>query len=113
MSGRSAGAFLGGVLLGTAIGSVFALLLAPRSGRETRRLLRQSVDAIPGAAEEYAENAQAQVERLVQSARRNLDETINRLNETIEANRNGSPAPAPAEQNGGQTTAPPPASEGQ
>jgi len=97
MSGKGAGAFLGGVLLGTAIGSILGILLAPHSGKETRRLLKQQLNDLPGTAEDATDSAQEQIEKLVQSARKSLDETIAKLNENIEANRSNS---APLEKNG-------------
>lgn len=103
------GAFLGGVLLGTAIGSIVGLLLAPRSGRETRVLLKQSVESIPEVAEDAADSAHEQIDRLVQSARRSLDETIGKLNETIEAGHAVNVAVASQESN--ETTTPPPTDE--
>ncbi|BAC91565.1 YtxH domain-containing protein [Gloeobacter violaceus] len=108
---RRVGAFVGGFLLGTAVGSVLGLLLAPRSGEETRRRLKRSVATIPGAAEEVAEDAQQRVDRLVQSARRSLDETIARLNEAIEASRPIQAPPSAKPDNNGQTVPPAPAVE--
>jgi len=87
MSGKGAGAFLGGVLLGTAIGSILGILLAPNSGKETRRLLRQQLKEIPNSPEDASQNARVEIEKLVESARNSLDETIEKLNESIEANR--------------------------
>ncbi len=46
------GAFWGGLLLGGAIGTVVGLLIAPRSGKETRQLLRKSADALPELLED-------------------------------------------------------------
>lgn len=105
MSGKGAGAFLGGVLFGTAIGSILGILLAPQTGKDTRKLLKQRLDDIP--IPDTSDSAQQQIEKLVQSARKSLDETIDKLNETIEANRVSS---APLEKNG-QASVSPPASE--
>ncbi len=99
MASKDAGAFIGGVLLGAALGSVVGLLLAPRSGQETRRILKRSVDALPGAAEDVTESAQEQIDRLMHSARRSLDETIHKLNEAIEASRTDGVVPAPGSGN--------------
>ncbi|MFT0817214.1 YtxH domain-containing protein, partial [Synechococcus sp. W60.3] len=44
MAENRTGAFIGGLLLGTAVGTAIGLLLAPRSGRETRRLLKKSAE---------------------------------------------------------------------
>jgi len=44
--GREGGGFLTGLILGAAVGAVVALLFAPASGEETRRLVRKRAKAI-------------------------------------------------------------------
>ncbi|MDJ0537715.1 MAG: YtxH domain-containing protein, partial [Microcystis sp. M53603_WE2] len=41
------GLFVVGVLVGSAVGAVAGLLVAPRSGKETRRILQKSARALP------------------------------------------------------------------
>lgn len=65
--------------MGTAIG----LLLAPRSGRETRRLLKKSAEALPEVAEDVTSSLQYQSEKLLDSAQRSLDEALLRLQQAI------------------------------
>lgn len=84
MSNRS-GVFIGGVLLGAAIGTLTGLVLAPRSGRETRQILKKSADALPELAEDLSTSVQLQADRLSESALRNWDETLERLREAIAA----------------------------
>lgn len=84
MSNRS-GVFIGGVLLGAAIGTLTGLVLAPRSGRETRQILKKSADALPELAEDLSTSVQLQADRLSESALRNWDETLDRLREAIAA----------------------------
>lgn len=63
----SFGKFLGGAVLGGAIGAVLGMLLAPRSGAETRALIREefesryqdSTDAIQAKSEAIQEKAAA------------------------------------------------------
>jgi gas vesicle protein len=81
----SSGSFLGGVLLGAAIGAVTGLLMAPRSGRETRQLLKKSADALPELAEDLSTSVQLQADRLSETALRNWDGTLTRLREAIAA----------------------------
>lgn len=81
----SAGAFVGGVLLGTAIGAVTGLLMAPKSGRETRQLLKKSADALPELVEDLSMSVQLQADRLSETALRNWDGTLTRLREAIAA----------------------------
>ncbi len=85
MSNNSSGVFIGGVLLGAAIGTLTGLLIAPRSGRETRQLLKKSADALPELAEDLSTSVQLQADRLSESARSNWDETLERLREAIAA----------------------------
>ncbi|MCS6958476.1 MAG: YtxH domain-containing protein [Pseudanabaenaceae cyanobacterium SKYGB_i_bin29] len=66
------GKFLGGVVVGTAIGVVTGILIAPRSGKDTRNLLKKSARQIPLLAEKAWE------------------ETLERLQEAIIAGREAS-----------------------
>lgn len=85
MSNQRFGSFLGGMLLGSAVGTVVGLLIAPRSGKETRHLLKKSADALPELAEDLSTSVQLQADRLSESALRNWDETLIRLKEAIAA----------------------------
>ena len=81
----SGGIFLGGVLLGAAVGAVAGLLFAPKTGRETRQLLRKSAEALPELAEDLSASMQIQADRLSETALRNWDDTLLRLREAISA----------------------------
>jgi gas vesicle protein len=81
----SGGLFIGGLIVGAAVGAVAGLLLAPKTGRETRQLLRKSADALPELAEDLSYSVQFQADRLSGSALRNWDETLGRLREAITA----------------------------
>ncbi|MBE9177516.1 YtxH domain-containing protein [Oculatella sp. LEGE 06141] len=81
----SSGLFLGGIILGAAIGTVTGLLVAPRSGRETRQFLKKSADALPDLAEDLSTSVQLQADRLSETALRNWDGTLSRLREAIAA----------------------------
>jgi len=85
MSNKSAGPFIGGLLLGAAIGTVTGLLLAPRTGRETRQFLKKSADALPELAEDLSSSVQLHADRLSETALRNWDNTLHRLREAIAA----------------------------
>ncbi len=85
MSNNRSGAFLGGLLIGTAIGTITGMLLAPRPGRETRQFLKKSADALPELAEDLSSSVQLQADRLSESALRNWDGTLIRLREAIAA----------------------------
>jgi gas vesicle protein len=85
MSNKSAGAFISGLLLGSAIGTVTGLLIAPRTGRDTRQLLKKSANALPELAEDLSTSVQLQADRLSETALRNWDGTLARLREAIAA----------------------------
>ncbi|NJL84599.1 MAG: YtxH domain-containing protein [Chloroflexaceae bacterium] len=79
------GAFFGGMLVGSAFGTIIGLLVAPRSGRETRQLLKKSAQALPELAEDLSTSVQLQADRLSESAQRNWEDTLTRLKEAISA----------------------------
>jgi gas vesicle protein len=85
MSNNRSGVFIGGLMVGATIGALAGLLVAPRSGRETRKLLRKSADALPELAEDLSTSVQIQADRLSANALRNWDETLDRLREAIAA----------------------------
>jgi len=85
MSNNRNGAFMGGLILGAAFGAIAGVLLAPRTGRETRQILRKSADALPELAEDLSTSMQLQADRLSESAIRNWDSTLTRLKDAIAA----------------------------
>lgn len=90
MAENKSGAFLGGVIVGTAIGAVTGLLVAPKPGRETRQLLRKSADALPEMVEDLATSIQLQTGRLSESSMRRWEATLVRLREAIAAGQEAS-----------------------
>lgn len=85
MSNNRSGRFIGGLMLGATIGTLTGLLIAPRTGRETRKLLKKSADALPELAEDLSTSVQMQADRLGASALKNWDETLERLRDAIAA----------------------------
>jgi gas vesicle protein len=85
MSNNRSGSFIGGVLLGAAVGTITGLLMAPRTGKETRQFLKKSADALPELAEDLSTSVQIQADRLSESALRNWDGTLERLRDAISA----------------------------
>ena len=79
------GAFLGGMLLGSAIGAIVGMVAAPRSGKETRRILKKTAKALPELAEDLSSTMQLQAYRLSESALSNWDDTLERLKEALAA----------------------------
>ena len=90
MADNKSGAFLGGVVIGTAIGTVTGLLVAPRPGRETRQFLRKSADALPEMVEDLATSLQLQTDRLSETSLRRWEATLVRLREAIAAGQEAS-----------------------
>lgn len=85
MSDNNSGSFIGGLLLGAAVGAITGLLIAPRAGRETRHLIKKSADALPELAEDLSSSVQLQADRLSESALRRWDDTLARLREAVSA----------------------------
>lgn len=83
MSNKGSGVFIGGLMLGATIGALTGLLVAPRTGRETRQLLKKSANALPDLAEDISTSVQIQADRLSANALRNWDETLERLRDAI------------------------------
>jgi gas vesicle protein len=81
----SSGSFVGGLFIGAIAGAVAGLLVAPKTGRETRLLIRKSADALPELVEDLSSSVQLQADRLSETALRNWDGTLGRLKEAIAA----------------------------
>ena len=82
---NSTGIFVGGLMLGSAIGTVVGLLIAPRTGKETRKVLKKSADAIPDLAEDLGTSIQLQADRLSETTLENWEGTLDRLKLAISA----------------------------
>lgn len=82
---RSGG--LGAFFMGTAIGVGIALLLAPRSGRETRQEIQESVDRLKRTAENTLKQVQDTVADTIQDARREMDDRIGQARDAMQAGR--------------------------
>lgn len=85
MSNNRSKVMLGSLLVGSAIGVVAGFLLAPRSGRETRRIIKKSMAALPELAEDLSTSVQLQADRFSESARENWEGTLTRLREAVAA----------------------------
>lgn len=83
MANSKSDALLGGMVIGAAIGAVAGLLAAPRTGQETRRILRKSADALPELAEDLATSIHFQTDRLSETALGNWEQTLGRLREAV------------------------------
>ena len=76
-------AFVGGFLIGSAVGTFLGLLVAPRTGKETRRILQKTAEALPSMAEDLSTTVQLNADRLSESALDNWEQTLMRLKAAI------------------------------
>ena len=82
---NSTGFFVGGLMIGGAVGTMVGLLIAPRTGKETRKAIEKSADALPELAEDLTTSLQLQAERFSESTLENWEDTLDRLREAIAA----------------------------
>src|SRR5690242_5909230 len=75
----SAGYFLAGLVVGGLAGAAVSLLMAPRSGQETRNLLQQKGIELRDEANETAESAVKQVRQKGQQISADIGEKVGEL----------------------------------
>ena len=85
--GNDASGYLGWFLLGSLAGAAVALLLAPRSGEETREYLVERSGELLKKAQEKAGETQGDVGDLLGKGREYLEEQTQRLASAFEAGR--------------------------
>ncbi len=85
MAKDRSGRFVAGLLVGSALGAIAGILLTPRTGRETRQLLKKSADALPELIEDLSSSLQLQAGRLSEGTLRQWEQTLERLREAIAA----------------------------
>jgi len=85
MSRNNAGAFLGGLVIGGVAGLVTGMVLAPRSGQETRRVLRKTAAALPELTTDLSDNLQLQAQRWQGILQTQWQDTWERLQTAINA----------------------------
>lgn len=87
MAGGKSEGLLGGMIIGAAVGAIAGVLAAPRTGKDTRRILKKSADALPELAEDLATSLQFQADRLSDNSLSNWEQTLSRLREAVIAGR--------------------------
>lgn len=78
---------LGAFLLGAILGAGVALLLAPRTGEETQRDLKERAVRLRDAAEERARGVHRQVEERLEQARGEVQERVESIREAVDSGR--------------------------
>jgi gas vesicle protein len=85
MSKSNRGSLVIGLVVGTAMGAVAGVLLAPRKGQETRQILQKVTDALPELAADLTDSLKLQTDRLSSAALENWDGTLDRLQQALNA----------------------------
>src|SRR5512135_713591 len=83
------GTFLAGLVLGSLVGAAVAMLMAPASGSETRRQIREKGLELRAQAEQQMEEARKQADEMQERGRVVLEEQKARLNQAIEDAKRG------------------------
>ena len=83
-SGSAAGTVIFSFFLGGLVGAGVALLLAPKSGPETRQKIKEIADDVKGKAEGYYETAKGKAEGYYETARERASGTLEKGKEFVE-----------------------------
>lgn len=75
--------FWGGLLLGSAIGTLVGLLVAPRTGQDTRKVIKKTADALPEIAEDFSTTLAFHAQRVSHSTEGYFNYTKERLKVAI------------------------------
>lgn len=86
-SGGDPAGYLGWFFLGALMGAAAALLLTPRTGEETRELLRERSGDFAKRAQEYAKDAHVRAGELFDKGRELFEEQSQRLVTAFEAGK--------------------------
>lgn len=79
--------FLAGLGLGALVGAATALLLAPKSGSETRQELKSATDDLRGKADKVIHDLSESGEELVKKSREIIESTRDKVQQAIEAGK--------------------------
>lgn len=76
-------ALLGGILIGSAMGSIMGLLLAPRKGQETREIIKKTANALPEMAEDVSTTVKFNSGRLTALTKKNWQQNMQKVKKAI------------------------------
>ncbi|MCL2938414.1 MAG: YtxH domain-containing protein [Trichodesmium sp. St15_bin1_1] len=85
MSNQKSGLFISGLLLGSVIGTATGLLIAPRTGKKTRQLVKKSASAIPQLTTDLSTSLKFQTDRFSDSTTNSWEEILERVKQAIAA----------------------------
>ncbi len=85
MADKNRGTFIGGMIIGAAIGTLTGLLVAPRKGQDTRKIVNKTMSAVPQMAEDIASSVQLQADKVAAVASDRWYDTVDRLATAISA----------------------------
>lgn len=79
----SAGKFITGFIVGGAIGAIAGILLAPKSGEETRKMLADQAKDVARRADETAKQIQSKADDALSELQKKGDEIKNKLQDLM------------------------------
>ena len=85
MSNQKSGLFISGLLLGSVIGTATGLLIAPRTGKKTRQLVKKSASAIPQLTTDLSTSLKFQTDRFSDSTTNSWEEILERVKQALAA----------------------------
>ncbi len=90
----SASKFLAGFIVGGAIGAIAGILLAPKSGKETREFLANSAKEAASKADETVKEIQSKADNVVEEMQRKGDEIREKLQNLLDKSGKSTEEPA-------------------
>lgn len=78
-------AFILGVVVGSSIATMATLFFSPRNGKENRKIVSKTAQALPEMAQDISSSLQINSDRISQSALQKWDNTLNRLKKAVSA----------------------------
>ena len=90
----SATKFLAGFIVGGAIGAIAGILLAPKSGEETRQLIADTSKDVLRRADETVKEIQSKADDVVSEMQKKGDELKEKLQNVINQQKEGKEAKA-------------------
>ena len=84
--------FLAGFAIGAAIGAVAGILLAPKSGAETREMLGDMASDKAKKTDETVKDIQRKADTLISDAQEKSEEIMNKLQDLLNKQKEGQEA---------------------